>query len=150
MSDLKGLSSSMLRIDTSRTGEYLFADKPKLSFMQKVGRTLGKAVSFLGPIGAAVTAIAVPGAGIPIAAGIYGLSQVASDATTNALSKDATKMSEYSQQASQQQVTLPGLFEGLRDAEITTDFIAPSQYQSGIQQTLINREAMQSASLSQF
>lgn len=132
----------MLRIDTSRTGEYLYADKPKLSFMQKVGRTLGKAASFLGPIGAAVTAIAVPGAGIPIAAGIYGLSQVAGDATSAALSKDATKMEEYNKQASQQQITLPGLFEGLRDAEITTDFIAPSQYQSGIQQTLVNREAM--------
>jgi hypothetical protein len=150
MSDLKSLTSSMLRIDTSRTSEYLYADKPKLSFFQKLGRGIGKAASFLGPIGAAVTAIAVPGFGIPLAAGIYGLSQVAGDMTNNALAKDASKMSEYNSQMANAQVSLPGLFEGQSANEITTDFIAPSQYGPGIQQALINRQAAQGSSLSGF
>jgi hypothetical protein len=141
MSDLKSLTASMLRIDTSRTSEYLYADKPKLSFFQKLGRGFGKAVSFLGPIGAAVTAIAVPGVGIPIAAGIYGMSQIAGDMTSNALAKDAAKMSEYNSQMANSQVSLPGLFEGQSASEMTTDFIAPSQYGPGISQALINRQA---------
>lgn len=141
MSDLKSLTTSMLRIDTSRTSEYLYADKPKLSFFQKLGRGIGKAVSFLGPIGAAVTAIAVPGVGIPIAAGIYGMSKIAGDVTNNALAKDASKMSEYNAQMANSQVTLPGLFEGQSANEMTTDFIAPSQYGPGISQALINRQA---------
>lgn len=150
MSDLRSLTPSMLRIDTSRTSEYLYADKPKLTFWQKLGRGFGKAMSFLGPIGAAVTAIAVPGVGIPIAAGIYGLSRVASDATSNALSKDAAKMQTYNDQMAQSQITMPGLFESQHANEITTDFIAPSEYAQGIQQALISREAAQSSSLGAF
>lgn len=146
MSELKGTTPSILRIDTSRTSEYLYADRPKLTFMQKLGRSVGKAMSFLGPIGAAITAPFC----LPAAAGIYGLSRVASDATSNALSNDSAKMQQYNQQVANQPVSFPGLFESMSDSEITTDFIAPSQYSSGIQDTLINRDQAQMQSMRSF
>lgn len=135
-------SPSMLRLDTSRAGEYLYADRPKLSFGQKLGRFFGKAMGFLGPIGAAVTAIAVPGFGLPLAAGLYGLSKVSSDLTQNALAKDQQRMGEYNQEQAQKQIYIPGFGMGQMDsADIQTDFIAPSQFSAPIQDTLLNREA---------
>jgi hypothetical protein len=142
MSDFKAIQPSLLRIDTSRAGEYLYADKPKLSFMQKLGRSVGKAASFLGPIGAAVTAVALPGVGLPIAAGIYGASTIARDSTNVALSKDAQKMNEYNAKQSQTPVSVPGFFDGSSSMSAASDFIAPSQYDQGISQTLIHRQNM--------
>lgn len=150
MTNIK-MPPSMLRLDTSRSAEYLYADRPKLSFGQKIGRFLGRAMSFLGPIGAAVTAIAVPGFGIPLAAGLYGLSKVSSDLTGRAQAKDAQKMQEYNQEMAGRQIGLPGFFDQqMSQADIQTDFIAPSQFGPAIQNTITNRESAIGQSLNSF
>ena len=150
MNNIK-ISPSMLRLDTSRTAEYLYADRPKLSFGQKVGRFFGKTMSFLGPIGAAVTAIAVPGFGIPLAAGLYGLSKVSSDLTGRAQIKDAQKMQDYNQQVAGRSVELPGFFDAqVSQADIQTDFIAPSQFGPSLQNTIVSRESAIGQNLNTF
>lgn len=140
MANISG-SSGMIRIDTSRMNEYLRPDKPKLSFFQKLGRGIGKAFSFLGPIGAAVSAIAIPGAGIPIAAGLYGLSNVSGRLTAQAEAKDAARANQAYSEASKKPVMLPGLFEQASQAQIQTDFMVPSSLQSQTQAVIGNREA---------
>lgn len=150
MTNIK-MPPSMLRLDTSRTAEYLYADRPKLNFGQKLGRFFGKTMSFLGPIGAAVTAIAVPGFGIPLAAGLYGLSKVSSDLTGKAQVKDAQKMQEFNQEMAGKQIGLPGFFDQqASQAEIKTDFIAPSQFGNGIQSTILSRESAIGQNLGSF
>jgi hypothetical protein len=139
MSSIKG-SNDMIRIDTSRANEYLYADKPKLSFWQKLGRGAGKIFSFLGPIGAAVIGTVLPGVGLPIAMGTYGLSKLAGDLTNQALGNDQAKMSAYNAEVSNLQVSMPGLFEQASSADITADFMTPQEYSSSIISTIADRE----------
>ena len=133
-------STGMIRIDSSRNAEYLYAERPKLNFFQKVGRFMGKAMKFLGPIGAAVTAVALPGVGLPIAAGLYGLSNVAGHLTDKAESKDAMKMNEWMADKGKQQIMLPGLFEQSTQADIQTSFITPQEMQPQVTMTIVDRE----------
>ncbi|HLD45599.1 MAG TPA: hypothetical protein VJC18_09195 [bacterium] len=149
MSSITG-SGGIIRLDTSRMNEYLYADKPKLNFMQKLGRGFGKALSFLGPIGAAVTAIAVPGIGLPIAAGIYGLSSAAGTLTQRAQAKDAYEMQTYQQQVSQLPVMTPGLFEQAPATGAQTDFIVPTELKEQTELTILNRESAQNGSVEGF
>ena len=149
MTSFNSIQPSMLRIDTSRSSEYLY-EKPKLSFMQKLGRGFGKAMSFLGPIGAAVTAVAVPGFGIPLAASIYGASRIASDATSNALAKDQARETAANQEFANMQIGMPGLFDGASQAEMQTDFIAPSDFNNRLSQTLVSRESMSGSMIQSF
>lgn len=149
MSNMNSIPPSMLRIDTSRSTEYVY-EKPKLSFFQKLGRGIGKALSFLGPIGAAVTAVAVPGFGIPLAAGIYGASKIAGDVTANALAKDSARAQALNQDVANMQITMPGLFDEASAADIKTDFIAPSEFNAGITSTIVNRETMRSDMTNSF
>lgn len=143
-------SSGMIRLGTDRMSEYLYADKPKLSFWQKLGRGAGKAMSFLGPIGAAVTAIAVPGAGLPIAAGLYGLSNVSAKATSDALSKDAAKMQAYESANAQKPIYTPGLFDGMSASGLKTDFIVPETMQSQALTTISDRSLMNQRAVENF
>ena len=131
---------SMLRLDTGRAKQYLYADKPKEGFFKKVGRFFGKALSALGPIGAAVTSF-IPGVGPAVAMGIYGASQLAGDLTANSYAKDAAQMQAENQQLASQGVSVPGFFDqNMSTGQAVTNFIAPDQYNSGINSAVLNRE----------
>ncbi|OVE81488.1 hypothetical protein BVY03_03635 [bacterium K02(2017)] len=147
---LNRVSSGMIRIDSSRNSEYLYAEKPKVGFFKKVGRFLGKALGFLGPIGAAVTAIAVPGIGLPIAAGIYGASNVAKHLTDKSIAKDAIKMQDWQASKQNLNVVLPGLFEQSTNAEIKTNFMIPKNMMPQATMTIVDRELAQHQSVENF
>ncbi len=140
----------MIRLDTSRMNEYLYTEQPKLSFWQKLGRGVGKALSFLGPIGAAVTAIAVPGVGIPIAAGLYGLSNVAGSLTAKAEAKDIAQMQAYQSETAKLPVAVPGLFEQASQVDIQLDFMTPKAFEAETNLTIINREIAQYNAIQQY
>lgn len=143
-------SGGMIRIDSSRMNEYLYVDKPKLNFFQKLGRTIGKGIAFLGPIGAAVTAIAVPGFGLPLAAGLYGASQIAGTLTATAEAKDAATMQAYQQELAKLQVVTPGLFEPDSASDIDTDFIIPQELNQQTTITILDRQMSQNSAVENF
>lgn len=148
MGDFQNINSGMVRIDYSRADRYVYPAPPKLTFMQKLGRGLGRFMSFAGPIGAAVTAIALPGIGLPIAAGIYGLGNVAQHETNKAYAKDAAALAAQPQPGP---LSLPGLFQPSADAGgLATDFIAPSSLQPDISNVIINRNSAQESELQNF
>ena len=140
----------MLRIDVSRADRYLYPEAPKLSFGQKIGRAFGKAVSFLGPIGAAVTAVALPGIGIPLAMGMYGASKLSGDMVNRSYSKEQIALQSQQQKMQGMQITTPGLFEQPSGPQIDADFIAPPQFQTGIQSAIINREQARGSAVQSF
>lgn len=140
----------MVRIDSSRMNEYLYIDKPKLNFFQRLGRTLGKGLAFLGPIGAAVTAIAVPGFGLPLAAGLYGISQVAGSLTASAEAKDAATMQAYQAELSKLQVVTPGLFEVETANDYRADFIIPQELEAQTTITILDRTLSQGSAVENF
>lgn len=152
MTSFSTTGTGIIRLDTSRMNEYLKLEyyQPKLNFGQKLGRFFGKALSFLGPIGAAVTAVAVPGVGIPIAAGIYGLSSAAGKLTAYAESKDASATNALQQQLSRLPVSTPGLFEQASQAQIQSDFITPQEMIPQASITIVNRETAQNAAVENF
>lgn len=142
------IPSSLIRLDTSRSGEYLYADRPQ----RKGGflRFLGKAFSFLGPIGAAVSAF-IPGFGLPLAAALYGTSRLTGDAVYRSDAKAQARMNEYNQEQAGKQIIVPGFFEeSLSASEIQTEFMAPSQFDVGIQNTIVNREVAINQNLQNF
>ncbi len=130
--------------------EYLKPEVKNLSFGQKVGRFFGKALSILGPIGAAVTAVAVPGIGIPIAAGLYGLSNVAGKMTQTAEANDAAAAQASYKQQTSMPVSVPGLFEQASQAQINTDFMIPSHMNNQASITITNREMAQTQNVQSF
>lgn len=135
---IQNVTPGRLRIDYGRADRYIYPEPPKLTFFQKLGRTLGRAASVFGPIGAAVTAVALPGIGLPIAAGVYGLSQVAADQTNRALVNDQIKASAQPQPTN---VGFPGLYDIHQSPGLgATDFIAPSHLEPQIGEVLENRE----------
>lgn len=135
---IQNLPPAMLRVDYARADQYIYPDAPKLSFMQKLGRGLGKFISFAGPIGAAVSAIALPGIGIPIAAGLYGLTKVSQDQLAKSQIRDQIKMSGQPQPVN---IQLPGLFEQgpMQAGQAATDFIAPRSMEPEIGRVVVNR-----------
>ncbi|MBX7149081.1 hypothetical protein K1X76_08335 [bacterium] len=129
---------SYLRMDYSRADKYVYPEPPKLTFWQKLGRGVGKFMSWAGPIGAAVTAVALPGVGLPLAAGIYGLSRYSQDKVAQSYQKDQIAMAN---QPMPQNITMPGLFASTPPSagSITTDFIAPRSFDANISDVIMNR-----------
>jgi len=146
--EIQNVTPGRLRIDYGRADKYIYPEPPKLTFWQKLGRGLGRALSVAGPIGAAVTAVALPGIGLPIAAGIYGLSNVAADQTNRALINDQIKASAQPQPTN---VGLPGLFDTAQSPGLgATDFIAPSHLEPQIGDVMVNREMSRSEAEEDF
>lgn len=138
-------TTGLIRLDTSRLQEYLKPEyyKPKLTFWQKVGRFFGKAFSFVGNVGAAVVGVAVPGVGLPIAAGLYGLSNAAGKLTASAEAKDAANWSEAYKRVSKNQVIIPGIFDIVGQVPIESRFQTPKNMVPQASFTIINRERAQ-------
>lgn len=145
-------NTTLVRMDMSRTNEYLKPEyyKPKLNFFQKAGRFLGKALSVLGPIAAAVTSVAVPGIGLPLAAGIYGVSNLAGGLTARAEAKDAANVSSEYARMSQMPVAMPGFFEQASQADIQTNFITPQSMVPPTIDTIVNREYASHSAVENF
>lgn len=134
MDKLNQIQPAMIRIDSSRFSAHLYKG-PELSFMQKLGRGVGKAVSFLGPVGAGILAVAAPPL-LPAALAIYGGSKLTSKATDAALAKDASEVKEYKSEMAKQTFGLPGFFDSTQSpAQVSTDFIAPSEFGPSIERT---------------
>ena len=150
MTTISQNSGGLVRVDMSRSDEYLRPEAPNLTFGQKLGRFMGKAVAFTGPIGAAVTAVAVPGIGLPIAAGLYGASNVAGYATSKAESKDAQQMQVSAQQNSAKPVGMPGLFEQSTTGEAATQFVIPQELNSQVNTTLQNKQMSNQSAVENF
>lgn len=149
MSQIQNMVQPKLRVDYGRADQYVRPEVPKLSFGQKLGRFFAKGVSVLGPIGAAVTAVALPGIGLPIAAGLFGASRFAQDSLYRAQIRDQVRMQSV---APPQQVSMPGLFEvaPLNAGAAATDFIAPSSLEPTISDVVINRNAAHQAEIQNF
>lgn len=141
-------SNTLIRLDMSRNNEYLKADyyKPKLSFMQKLGRTVGKAVSFLGPIAAAVTSFIAP----PVGAGLYGLSSLANNLTARAQAKDQANISAEFSKVSQMPVAMPGFFEQGTEADMKTSFITPESMVQPTINAVMSREYSSQSAIENF
>lgn len=149
MSDFQNVNPGMVRIDYSRADKYVYPEPPKLTFWQKLGRGLGRAVSFAGPIGAMVSAVTLGPLGIPVAAGLFGLSNLARDETTKAYAKDS--VAQAAAQPKPGPLMMPGLFQNSFDAgAAATDFIAPTPLQPDISRTIIQRNDAQLAELQSF
>lgn len=133
-------SNSMIRLDNSRENFYLYADKPKLGFFQKVGRFFGKLGTAVLPIAGAVVSAAVPGFGIPLGLGLFGAGQFSRDATASSLAKDQAQINSYNQEIGRKTVSLPGLFEQASYADVQLDFITPPEFNSSLIPTISNRE----------
>src|SRR3989338_942151 len=133
----QNITPSRLRVDYSTARNYIQQDnyKPKSHFFSKM-------FSFLGPIGAAVTAVALPGIGLPIAAGLFGLSSASRDHLVRSQQKEAILAQQSQQGKGSQQIQMPGLFETtpMSAGDAATDFIAPKSMESDISQVLVNRE----------
>lgn len=149
MSNITNMNPSMVRVDYSRADRYIYPEPPKLTFWQKLGRGLGKFMSFAGPIGAAVTAIALPGIGLPIAAGLYGLGRFSQDQLYKANVKDQIAAASQPQPVN---ISLPGLFEvaPLQAGDAATEFIAPSSLEPRISDVVIERNAAQQQEIHNF
>jgi hypothetical protein len=141
-------TSGLMRIDTSRINTYLYADQPKTSFFGKVGRFLGKALSVVGPIGAAVVSC-LPGGILPAAA-IYGASNFAGGLAARATANDAAKMQAWQQENASKPVTIPGFFEQPSVGDIQTNFIVPSNLEGNVNTTLENRGLADSNAVAGF
>ena len=139
MSNSSSISRDIIRPDTGLVNHYLYAEQPKLNFLQKLGRTMGKigstALKFAAPFMSLI-----PGFGIPLAAASYGVGNIVGDVTSNALSKDADAMKQYNASVSGKPVTLPGLFEQAAQSDIVTDFMVPSELTAPTAHTLMTRE----------
>lgn len=138
-----------LRVDYSRADQYIRPEPPKLTFWQKLGRGVGKFMSFAGPIGAAAAAIALPGIGLPIAAGLYGLTRVSQDQLYKAQVKDQIAQSAQAQPTS---ISMPGLFEtgGFQPGQVSTDFMAPERLEPAIGNMVIDRNAAHQEAVMHF
>ena len=132
MEKLTTVQPALVRIDSSRYSNYLYKG-PELSGWQKFTRGVGKAVSFLGPVGAGIMALVAPPL-LPAALAIYGGSKLANKATNAALSNDEAQVAEYEAEMAQQQIGVPGFFDAYpSEAQLTTDFIAPSEFGPSIE-----------------
>ena len=94
---IQNVGSPNLRIDAGTADAYTRVEPPKLTFMQKLGRGLAKTMGFLGPIGAAVAGVTLGPLGLPVAAGLYGLTKFSQDKLYQANIKDQIAMSSQQQ-----------------------------------------------------
>lgn len=140
----------MVRIDYSRADKYLYPEPRKLTFWQKLGRGLGKFVSFAGPIGAAVSAVTLGPLGIPVAAGLFGLTQASRDQLYRSQMKDQVALANQPQPGSLP-VILPGLFEMPHQAgAMVTDFMVPPSMVPSVNDVVVDRNAAQQAEINSF
>lgn len=137
-----------MRIDTSRINTYLYADQPKTSFFGKIGQFLGKALSVVGPIGAAVVSC-LPGGILPAAA-IYGASNFAGGLAARSVAKDASAMQAWQQENASKPVVIPGFYEQPSVGDIQTSFIVPSNLEGNVNTTLENRGQADSNAVAGF
>lgn len=149
MAIIQNTSTPNLRIDYGTSMNYFGPEAPKKTFWQKLGTGLLKGVSVLGNIGAAVLPLALPGIGLPIGAGLYGLSRFSGDKLAQNQMKDNL---EASMQPRPTQVILPGLFDSTPQSagDKATDFIAPSMMAPQIGEVVVQRDASQMEAMSQF
>lgn len=147
--NIQNITPANVRIDYTTSGAYIGPEAPKHTFFQKLGRGLAKFMNFAGPIGAAVSAVALGPIGIPVAAGLYGLTKFSQDKLYQAQIKDEIDMASQSQQNT---IVYPGLFETqtLSAGEQVTEFIAPNSFQADISQVIIQRDAAQQEALGNF
>lgn len=143
------MRAPMMRLDTSRADRYLYPDAPKLSFMQKFGRTVGKIFSFAAPVAGAALSF-IPGVGLPLAAGCFGLGKLSGDMVRGSYAKEQNKIAQ--QQAEMAQVTphTPGLFDQGDAGQAATDFIVPPTLQGPTMDTVIIRDGMRGSALENF
>lgn len=137
------VNATKVRIDYSRVNQYVMPEYPKQSFWQKLGQGFGRAVSFSGKMAAAVLPFALPGIGLPLAAGSYGVSQLAD------LGLQSSSMKRRAEIASTPQpnnIGLPGLFGTATgdQGEVATEFIAPHSLAPDIGDVIIRREQTRS------
>ncbi len=142
MSNIQNTTTANMRVDYGTATNYLGPEAPKKTFWQKLGQGLAKGMSFLGPIGAAVTAVALPGIGLPLAAGIYGLTRFSQDKLQQSQMKDQMEMASQGKPTS---ISFPGLFDSspVSAGMQATNFIAPSSLSPQINDVIINRDAAQ-------
>ena len=138
--------TGMVRVDVREN--YLQADKPHLNFWQKVGRGFTKALSIGGQIGAGV--LAVTGVGLPFAAGLYGISNVAGQIDAHTSANDAARMNDYYKQNASKPVATPGLFEQDSVGGQLSDFMVPQSMNNQASLTIQNREASLAANVQNF
>lgn len=141
-------STGMVRVDTSRMEEYLMADKPKLSFGQKLARGFGKALAFAGPIGA--TILAASGVGLPAAYGLAAASNVAGQLTSNAETNDVNEMNSYMKSKSQMPVGTPGLYDQSSAVDMKVDFLIPQNMNSQTSLTMQDRQGSINSNVQDF
>ncbi len=149
MGILQNTTPANLRIDYGTAYNYIGPEAPKKTFWQKLGTGLAKFMSFAGPIGAAVTAVALPGIGLPIAAGLYGLTRFSNDKLYQSQIKDNIEMSSQPQPTS---VQFPGLFDTnpLSAGQQATEFMAPSSYDAQIGDVIIQRDSAHQEAVTNF
>lgn len=158
MANVSGTGAPMMRLDTSRADRYLYAEAPKLTFMQKLGRTVGKLVSFAAPIAGAVASF-IPGIGLPIAAGCFGVGKFSGDMVRSSYAKQQNQIAEQQSQMANTVATTPGLFENQLDTgAAATQFITappqqfetPPSLQGPALQTVIIRDGMRGEAVANF
>jgi hypothetical protein len=149
---IQNVGSPNLRIDAGTADAYTRVEPPKLTFMQKLGRGLAKTMGFLGPIGAAVSAVTLGPLGLPVAAGLYGLTKFSQDKLYQANIKDEIAMSSAQQQQQSQTIGFPGLFDTspVSAGEQVTEFIAPKSLEPQISDVVVDRNSAQQEAVGQF
>lgn len=149
MSNVSGTGTPMMRLETSRVDRYLYPEAPKLSFMQKFGRSMGKLLSFAAPIAGAVASF-IPGVGLPIAAGCFGIGKLSGDMVRGSYAKEQQKIAEQQSQMSNITPSTPGLFEQPNAADLATQFITPPSLEGPTMNTVYLRDNMRGSAVENF
>lgn len=139
------VQDAMLRIDYGRVDQYTRPEPPKRTFLQKVGGFFGSLFKAAAPI----VSLAVPGIGLPIAAGMYGLGNM----TTNAVRRSEMKAQiAHAQQPQPTQVTLPGFFDQvpMQAGNQVNSFSAPQEFYPSIGDVILERNQAHQSSLKNF
>lgn len=136
---LQNVGSPNLRIDYGTANAYTRPEASSKTFIQRMALGVGKSMTFLGPVGGAVAAVTLGPAGLPVAAGMYGLSKVSADQVYQSKIRDQIQMAS---EAKPGPVVLPGLFEtqAVSPGETATTFMAPKSMEPQISDVIVNRE----------
>jgi hypothetical protein len=130
---IKSTTPSILRSDLSRSTEYLY-EKPKQKGF------FGKLFSFLGKVGGAVTGV-IPGMQ-PLSLGLYGVSKLSGDMANASQAKEYARVAEANSEYAGKNITLEGYYDPMSAGQAQTNFMAPTEMNDGIYETVMNRESM--------